>query len=240
MDQLVKSGKLDSAIDAGVKRFVSEQQANADKQRQQTAKVSAEASKNARKVSAGRDHIYGNPKADWSYIVYSDLECPYCKQHSGVPEAVAKSIGVDKINVVFRHFPLPFHGEAAKKEAVASECVAKQSGNDGFFKFTSAIFQASQLNGQGLPGGDTELLSLAKDAGAKDEKSFTACMQDTKMQDLIKEDIADGAKSGITGTPGNIIRNNKTGQSFASHGADRGGANSVENTVKAFMAGAAK
>lgn len=229
MDQLIKSGKLDGAVDAGIKRFVAEQEAKALRKPNELSML-------ARKVTPDRDHIYGNLKAEWSLIVYSDLECPYCKQHAGVPEAVAKAIGLDKVNVVFRQFPLPMHGEAAKKEAVASECVAKQGGNDGFFKFVNAVLHGSRLNGQGLPGGDTELLALAKDAGVKNETLFISCLQDPKIAENVKDDLADGAAAGVSGTPGNILRNNRTGKSFASHGADRGGATALEAKVRILMA----
>lgn len=238
IERLEKSGKLDAAIDAGIARVIAAKQADQQRQQEEQGKQQALLAKQARKVSPTRDHIYGNPKAEWSFIVYSDLECPYCKEHSGIPEDTVKSIGVDKINVVFRHLPLPFHGEAAKKEAVASECVAKQAGNEGFFKFINKVLKTTQLNGQGLKGGDTELAEIAKESGAHNSAAFTSCMQDTKVQDMVKEDIADAASAGVRGTPGNIIRNNKTGASVAAHGYDRGGSASFESRIKAIMSSA--
>lgn len=237
VDQLVKSGKLDTAVDASVRRFIAERETESLKARDAQIARNAELATNARKVNPTRDHIFGNPKADWSFIVYSDLECPFCKEHSGIPEAVAKSIGVDKINVVFRHFPLPMHGAMARKLAVASECVSKQGGSDGFFKFVDVILRTSALNGKGLPGGDAQLLALAKDSGVKDEKQFDACMQDPKSADAVKTDYEDGEKAGVSGTPGNILRNNKTGKSTAFHGYNRGGAVAVEATVRQYMTG---
>ena len=235
IERLEKTGKLDSAIDAAIEKFVASKQAQQQRQQDEQTKQQTLLAKQARKVSPTRDHIYGNPKAEWSLIVYSDLECPYCKEHSGIPEETVKSIGVDKINVVFRHLPLPFHGEAAKKEAVASECVAKQAGNEGFFKFVNKILKTSQLNGQGLKGGDTELAEIAKDAGAHNTSAFAACTQDTKIQDIVKVDIADATAAGVRGTPGNIIRNNKTGASFTAHGYDRGGVGSFELRIKSII-----
>ena len=232
VEQLVKSGKLDTAIDAGIKRYVQEEQAAQEKKRAQQVKAAAEAAKNARKVNPKRDHIYGNASAPFSLIVYSDLECPFCQRYNGVPEEAVNAIGLDKINVVFRHFPLAMHGENAKKEAVAAECVSKQAGNEGFFKFIHSVLDNSQLNGKGLKDGDTELQKIAKESGAKDEASFVKCMQDISMQNPVKEDIEDGAASGVTGTPGNIIRNNKNGKSIAMHGAPPGGAKAIEPSLR--------
>ena len=237
IDQLIKSGKLDTAVDASVRRFFAAREAESMKSREAQMARMAEMATNARKVTPSRDHIFGNQKAEWSFIVYSDLECPFCKEHSGIPEAVAKSIGLDKINVVFRHFPLPMHGAMAKKLGVASECVAKQGGSEGFFKFVDTVLRTSALNGKGLPGGDPQLVALAKDAGVKDEKQFDACMQDPQSADAVKTDYEDGEKAGVSGTPGNILRNNKTGKSIAFHGYNRGGAVAVEATVRQYMAG---
>jgi protein-disulfide isomerase len=235
IDQLTKSGKLDAAIDAGVERFAARQQEEMKNKLEDRKRQSALLAKKARKVSPARDHIYGSANAEWSLIVYSDLECSFCKRHSGVPEAVVKAIGVDKINVVFRHLPLPMHGDAAKREAVASECVAKQAGNEGFFKFVNSVLQNSQLNGQGLKQGDADIIRLAREAGVSNEQAFTACMQDVKTQEAVKEDLADGAQAGVDGTPGNIIRNNKTGLSVSAHGSDPAGASALEARVRAVM-----
>jgi protein-disulfide isomerase len=235
VNQLAASGKLDAAIDAGIQRYGAAQQAKMNKERQQKELAISEMAKNARKVSATRDHIYGNPKADFSMIVYSDLECSFCKRHSEVPENLAKTIGVDKINVVFRHLPLPNHGDAAKREAVASECVAKQAGNDGFFKFVNLVLQNTQLNGQGLKNGDAGIAALARDSGVKDEAAFASCMQDVKMQAIVQADMEDAQKAGVGGTPGNIFRNNKTGASIAAHGSLP--ASALEVRARAFMTG---
>lgn len=240
IEQLTKSGKLDAAIDAGIKRYTQEQQAEASKQRALAEKSASEAAKNARKVNPKRDHIFGKADAPFSFIVYSDLECPFCQRHNGVPEEVATLIGLDKMNVVFRHFPLPMHGEAAKKEAVASECVSKQAGNDGFFKFISAVLKGSQLNGKGLKEGDADIQRLAKEAGAKDDAAFLKCMQDAANQTPVKEDLEDGSGAGVTGTPGNIIRNNKTGKSISIHGSPPGGAKGMESMVKNALSEASK
>jgi protein-disulfide isomerase len=240
IDQLTKSGKLDTAINAGINRFVAAQKTEAAKAQETEKTKRGELAKNARKVNPARDHIYGNAKADWSYIVYSDLECPYCKMHSGMPEGAARLVGLDKVNVVFRHLPLPMHGDNAKKEAVAAECVAKQAGNDGFFKFVNDVLKTSQLNGQGLKDGDAGLAKLAVSAGAKDESAFVSCMQDPKSTENVKEDLEDGTKAGVSGTPGNIIRNNKTGLSVAAHGFDQGGESSIAAHIKSVMSGTAK
>lgn len=221
-DQIVQkletSGALDRMLDKAVDRRIQRDQAERAKAQQEQARKASLLARNARPVSDSRDHIYGNPKAEISVIVYSDLECPFCKRFNGTPEAAIKQFG-NKVNMVWRHYPLPMHGEIARKEAVAAECVAKQAGDTAFFAFINQVFEKSALNGKGVPNGDEGILALAKSVGAKDEKAFDACMRDPKMARLVDEDFEDGGKSGVRGTPGNIVRNNKTGASAGVPGA---------------------
>jgi len=83
-------------------------------------------------------HIYGNPEAKTFLIVFSDLECPFCKRfHPTVKSIVDSSNG--KIALVHKHFPLSFHQNAIPL-ALSAECVSAQAGSSGFFKFVEANF----------------------------------------------------------------------------------------------------
>ena len=61
--ELLDGGKLDAAIDAGIKRYIGEQRKAQAKARAKQQARAAGAAKNVRRVSADRDHIYGNPDA---------------------------------------------------------------------------------------------------------------------------------------------------------------------------------
>lgn len=218
VDQLVSSGTLARMIDEGINRRIeSDQKAAAEQQKQMLQNAKLQSAK-ARPFSPTKDRFFGNPKAEVSIILYSDLECYYCKRFNPTPEAVVKTFG-DKVNVIWRNFPIPSHGDVARKEAVAAECVAKQAGNEGFFKFTSGIFAATALNGQGIPGGDDAILKLAKESGVKSEPNFDKCMTDPASVNLLDADIKDGRDAGVNGTPGVLIRINKTGATTALQGA---------------------
>ncbi len=222
IDKLIKrmeqSGALDAAIDRGIQRQMERQAEAQRKQEEEQQRLQAEAAKNARAVDVNRDRVLGNMQADVSVIVYSDLECPYCKHFAQTPEqAVAGFDG--KANVVFRHYPLPFHGEIAKRAAYYAECVGRQAGSKAFFAFVGDWFKLTKTNGQGLEGGDAQIREVAQAAGVKDVASLDACARDAAIAQLVEDDLADGTRSGVNGTPGTIIRNNKTGVSLAISGA---------------------
>lgn len=52
-----------------------------------------------------------------------------------------------------------------------------------------------------------------------DVQKFLVCLKSEAAVAKIKDDIADGVRSGINGTPGVILRNNKTGKVIALAGA---------------------
>jgi protein-disulfide isomerase len=222
IDGLIKrmedSGALDAAIDRGIQRYIRRQQEAKQKQIEAEQRAQTEAARNARKVEPKRDHIFGNPQAEVSVILYDDLECPFCKRFAGTPEqAIARFNG--KANIVFRHYPLPFHGEIAKRGAYFAECVGRQASSKGFFAFTNEWLKLTNANGQGLEGGDAQVREIAQSAGAKDAAALDACVRDPAVAQLVADDIADGTRSGIAGTPGVIVRNNKTGLSLSIAGA---------------------
>jgi protein-disulfide isomerase len=222
IDSLIKrmeeSGALDAAIDRGVQRYVQRQNEAQQKQQEEQQRRQAEAAKNARTVDIKRDRVFGNPQAEVSLIVYTDLECPFCKRFAGTPEqAITKFNG--KANVVFRHDPLDFHGEIAKRGAYYAECVGRQAGSTAFFAFANDWFKLTNSNGKGLERGDVQIREIAQSAGVKDLAALDACVRDPAVAQFVQDDIVDGARSGITGTPGVIVRNNKTGLSVLIVGA---------------------
>ncbi|MSR87368.1 DsbA family protein [Candidatus Peribacteria bacterium] len=152
-----------------------------------------------------RDHVRGNAKAKITVIEYSDFECPFCKRHAPTIDGLLAKYKND-VNVVFRHFPLSFH-QNAQKEAEASECVAELGGNDAFWKFHDAIFERSTVGGTGFAL--DKLAPLAKEFGV-DEAKFTACLDSDKYAQYVTDQMNEGIKAGVQGTPGNFVINNDT------------------------------
>lgn len=97
-------------------------------------------------VVTDEDHIRGNPNAAITIVEYSDFECPFCSRfHPTVKQALV-DYG-DQVRWVYRHFPLAQIHPNAIPSAEASECVAEQKGNEGFWEFVDAMFESQS---QGL------------------------------------------------------------------------------------------
>jgi protein-disulfide isomerase len=200
---------LQKQIEVGIERFVRKQQQTRSRAPDERA------GKNVRPVSVERDHIFGNPEAEISLIEYSDFECPYCKRFHPTAKEIVKSYA-GRVNWVYRHFPLDFHNPVAQKKAEASECAAELGGNDAFWKYSDRLYQRTRSNIKGFP--ITKLTPLAVEIGL-DEKQFQACLDSGRHAARIQEDIDNGTRSGISGTPGNILLNNNTGAARLKPGA---------------------
>jgi protein-disulfide isomerase len=214
--KLESSGALDAAVGRAIDRQVQRQQQAAQaEEAQRQAQLQAQA-KSARPVDSKQDHIRGNSSAEVSLIEYTDFECPFCKQFHGTPQALLDRYQ-GRVNWVMRNFPLPFHDPAARKEALAAECVARLGGNDAYWKYADAVFANTKSNGGGLPE-DKSAEKLAETTGVK-SAALSKCMNDDATVKRVEQDIADGNAAGISGTPTTVVRNNKTGASEAVVGA---------------------
>ena len=196
---------LQEQIEQGIQNHAKKGQEAQEAARAEFMRQAAEKAKSVRPVDQARDHIYGKPDAPLSLIEYSDFECPYCKQFHAIPKALVDA-SEGRLNWVYRHFPLGFHNPVAQKEAEASECANQIGAQKAFWAFTDAAYARTQSNGKGF-----ELIPLAKELGLA-EADFQQCLDNGKFAARVNQDLEEGVNSGITGTPGIILRNNRTGE----------------------------
>lgn len=153
------------------------------------------------------DHIRGDKDAKVVIIEYSDIECPFCKIYHGTMKKIFDEFKDDnQVAWVYRHFPIsygdnPLHKNAAK-EAEATECAAELGGNDMFWAYTDAIYEATPSN-DGLDL--NELPKIASKVGL-DEVKFAECLSSGKYADKVKASYEEAIKAGAKGTPYTVIK----------------------------------
>jgi protein-disulfide isomerase len=135
----------------------------------------------------------GPANAPVTIVEFSDFQCPFCSRLTPTIKQVEEKYG-DKVRVVFRQYPLPFH-QNAQKAAEASLCAADQG---KFWELHDAMF----ANQQEL--GVDQLKAKAASLGMNAEQ-FNQCLDSGKHAAAIQADIKDGSAVGVNGTPAIFI-----------------------------------
>jgi len=145
-------------------------------------------------VSAEGAPFKGPAKAPVTIVEFSDFHCPFCRSVLSTLAQIESRYG-DKIKVVFRDFPIEsLHPEAAKAHE-AARCANEQG---KFWAYHDKLFASP-------PKSNPEILKgLAKEVGLEMAR-FENCFDSGKYQAIVKKDIEEGNRLGVTGTPAFFI-----------------------------------
>ncbi len=129
---------------------------------------------------------------------FSDFQCPFCGRVNPTITQVMKEYG-DKVKIVWRDYPLPFHKDAQPAAQAARE-VFVQKGDKAFWAYHDLLFQ----NQKALSRANLE--KFAEQVGGINMKAFKAALDSGKHKAAVDADIAAIAKAGARiGTPSFFI-----------------------------------
>jgi protein-disulfide isomerase len=140
-----------------------------------------------------KDPFWGRADAPVTIVEVSDFECPFCSRVGPTMDQIRKNYGPEKVRVVWKNNPLPFHKEA-RPAAEAAMTVFSIGGNDAFWKFHDTLFQ----NQRALSEDNFEKWATA--AGV-DGPKFKTAYAAKKGAAKVDEDLAMSKTIGVTGTP---------------------------------------
>jgi protein-disulfide isomerase len=127
-------------------------------------------------------------------VLFSDFQCPYCRDFNLTIEDVMKKYG-DKVRLVFRQFPLTSIHPNAQRAAKASLCAAAQN---RFWEMHDLLFRnQDNLKEEGIK-------SRAKDLNLNID-AFNSCLDSARINTMIHDDIRAGSVAGVDGTPALFI-----------------------------------
>jgi protein-disulfide isomerase len=139
------------------------------------------------------DPQWGKSDALVTIVEISDFQCPFCSRVGPTLKQVKDTYGPDKVRIVWKHQPLPFHKEARPAHEAAAT-VHAIAGSDAFWKFhDSAFANQRELN-------DANFEKWAAEAGA-DLNKFREAYKAKKYAAKVDADMALAQKIGATGTP---------------------------------------
>jgi protein-disulfide isomerase len=147
---------------------------------------------------SSKDPMWGKRDAPITIVQYSDFQCPYCSRVEPTMDQVKTQYGPDKVRIVWKNNPLPFH-QNAKPAAEAAQGVFALGGSDAFWKWHDTAFK-----NQGSLGPDS-YGKWAQDAGIKDVTAYKAGLDSHKWADKVEADLNAGKAAGVQGTPAFFI-----------------------------------
>src|SRR6185369_9961065 len=142
-------------------------------------------------VNAERDHVRGgDAPGAVKVLIYTDFLCPYCRRLRTVMKQLRQSLD-ERLAYVFRHFPNERAHPGAEFIARAAEAAAKQ---DRFWEMHDWLYS------QQPPIARESVLAFAGSLGLDIER-FRRDLDDDEVWQRVRDDIEEGRRNGVTGTP---------------------------------------
>jgi protein-disulfide isomerase len=150
------------------------------------------------KVPVGSSPVLGSPTALVTIVEFSDFQCPFCSKVEPTLKGIRDKYG-DKVRLVWKNEPLPFH-PAAEPAAEAVLEVRAEKGDKGFWDAHDKLYASQKDLMAGKEPNIDAIVKAATEAGASAEKAKNAITNRTHKKDVdADKDLADDLKA--SGTP---------------------------------------
>jgi len=136
----------------------------------------------------------GKKDAPVTLVEFSDFQCPYCQAAAPALKQVAQKFG-DKVQIVYRQYPIPSLHPFAFKAAEASLCANEQG---KFWALHDAMFEDQKKLAV------SDIKATAKRLGM-DSQKFDSCLDSGRYVEQVQNDQREGSRIGVNGTPAMFI-----------------------------------
>src|SRR6185437_14165717 len=145
-----------------------------------------------RPVDPRRDHIRGGEAGarPLTILIYGDFLCPYCRRLRLVLDRLRAALA-ERMVYVFRHFPNERAHPGAELLSIGAEAAGRQG---RYWEMHDALY------GREPPIDESTLLEIAASLGL-DMHRFERDRREPALRQRVDEDLADGRRNGVTGTP---------------------------------------
>lgn len=149
------------------------------------------------KTILASDHVRGGKDGSVTLIEYGDFQCPACGSYYPMLKELESTYG-DKVNFVFRHFPLiQIH-----PNAFAAARAAEAAGNQGkFFEMHDKLYDTQRAWGEATTNQQSLFESYAEELGLNMEQ-FKNDYASNEVADRINQDLSTGQQTfDVNSTP---------------------------------------
>lgn len=150
----------------------------------------------------------GNKDANIVVVEYSDLECPFCIRQNNenkIAETLRKEYS-DKVTTIFKNHRGVDHAGTEVK-ALGLLCANKIGGEEAYKKFYKTVLEGSTTSSY-YP--TSKLPELAKEIGLN-VSAWQSCVDNKELLAQFAKETNEAVGLGMSGTPGTLIFNRKTG-----------------------------
>jgi len=140
----------------------------------------------------------GNPDAPVTMIEFSDFLCPYCRQFAleTEPLLIEEYVATGKVYFIYRTLG-DWLGPQSQASAEAAYCAAEQN---RFWEYHDLLFANQKL----VDFSSQNLIGFAEDLGLNMDQ-FEGCVQQGEYRPQVENDLQDGLRAGVRGTPSFLI-----------------------------------
>ena len=157
-------------------------------------------------VQAPDDYrVLGSPEAALELVIFSDFECPYCRNFAlaATPALIAEFVHTGLLRLRYVFFPLA----AVYKNSVAAAKAAHCAGQAGRFWDLHDYLFVRQPEWAGDAAADALWIEYAQNIGL-DAQRFELCFRSDEAHAAVEADLRMALAAGVTGTPTLVIEGN--------------------------------
>jgi protein-disulfide isomerase len=152
-------------------------------------------------VAIGHYPTQGDDNAKVTVIEFADFRCPFCeKWFTDVQSNLMNDyVNTGKVKFAFRNYA--FLGPASTLAANAAECANEQG---KFWDFHEYMYKNQPDESDTSMYTVDNLSQIAGQLGM-DQSQFQSCLSANKYNNNVSQDLSDGQKAGVQGTPTTFI-----------------------------------
>ncbi|HUS05653.1 MAG TPA: thioredoxin domain-containing protein [Bryobacteraceae bacterium] len=140
---------------------------------------------------------FGSPDAPIVIVVFSDFQCPYCREEAKMLRSELAANYAKQVRVYFNDYPLEQIHPWAKLASIAGRCVYKQK-PAAFWEYHDYMFEhQAQIKAENLKD---KVLEFAKSKGIEPIQ-LAACMDTRSTEGEVNRSIAEARSLQVDSTP---------------------------------------
>jgi protein-disulfide isomerase len=141
---------------------------------------------------------FGTPGATVVLVLFSDFQCPFCKEEANTLRQNLLSAYPKQVRVYFKDFPLEAIHPWAKAAAIAGRCVFRQSPGE-FWTYHDWIYaHQGEITAENLKD---KVMDWAKTSKEVDALQLGRCIDTKATEAEVNKNVAEGKALGVNSTP---------------------------------------